>query len=246
MIRRVDGYSRCTRALATRRIVATRSATSSVLICSSGVPCLTAAAAMTSSCVTAPRPVMTTLRADMIGVKYSSRPRPTNKATSRTVHDDHLQAPNRAPRNGFGVVGRLALGAALGLAAGLLDRDGAGLGLAARFAFPPGPPSRSLELRLRVGSRLRPLVAGSAVVLGSVVASGRRARRRLAVVLRLGHRRTRFGSALRREPVGPGLQAPSTISGPSIVTSPAPIVTTTSPGRTALATCSATAEKSGT
>ena len=35
------------------------------------------------------------------------------------------------------------------------------------------------------------------------------------------------------------------ISGPSSVTSPAPIVTTTSPGRAAAATCSATVEKSG-
>ena len=69
VIRSVDGYSRCTRALATRRIVATRSATASVSICSSGVPGWTAAAATTSSWVTAPRPVTTMLRADMIGVK---------------------------------------------------------------------------------------------------------------------------------------------------------------------------------
>lgn len=36
------------------------------------------------------------------------------------------------------------------------------------------------------------------------------------------------------------------ISGPSKVTSPAPIVTMTSPGLAAAATCCATAEKSGT
>ncbi len=128
---------------------------------------------------------MTTLRAAMIGVKYSSRPSPTNKATRTTVQTTTFR-PRTAPRaDGFGLLGRLTLRAALGLAAGLLDRGGAGLSLAARLAFPPGPPSRSLEL--------------SAGGSGSAVASLRpparpsvgcdsRLGRRLAVVLRLGHR----------------------------------------------------------
>src|SRR5206468_3239515 len=73
---------------------------------------------------------------------------------------------------------------------------------------------------------------------GGVVVDGLVRRLRL----RLGHRdvpgrRGRLRLARTRSAV--------TISGASIVTSPAPMVTTTSPGSAAAATASATAEKSG-
>ena len=68
-MRKVEGYSRWTRAEATRRRPATRSATVSVSIWSSGVPGWTCAAPTTSSRVTAPVPTTTTERADIAGVK---------------------------------------------------------------------------------------------------------------------------------------------------------------------------------
>ena len=99
VIRNVDGYSRCTLAVATLRIVATRSATESVSTCSSGVPGATAATASTSSWVTVLSPVMTVERAAMIGVKYSNRPNPT---TTTLTNADHIStlSPRIKPRAG--------------------------------------------------------------------------------------------------------------------------------------------------
>ena len=228
-------------------MVATRSATSSVLICSSGVPCLTAAAAMTSSWVTAPRPVMTTLRADMIGVKYSSRPSPTNNATSATVHTTTFR-PRTAPRAGV-----LDSSADLPCARRLASRRACSIAMARACAARRA--SRSRRARRRGPSNSS---AASASGSGSASSRARRAslrarpspRRRARPSPRCRPRarspHARFGSARRR---GRGWPAPAsavTISGPSIVTSPAPIVTTTSPGCAASATSSATAEKSGT
>ncbi|SHX28510.1 Uncharacterised protein [Mycobacteroides abscessus subsp. abscessus] len=98
-MRRVDGYSRCTRALATRRIVATRSATASVLTCNSGVSGLTAAAAVTWSSVRVPSPVTTVWRTAMIGVKYSTRPSAT-ATTAVTADHSNIFRPRMTPRVG--------------------------------------------------------------------------------------------------------------------------------------------------
>ena len=144
-MRRADGYSRCTRALATRRIAATRSATPSVLICSSGVPGRTRAASRTSSRVTAPMPVTMMLRADIIGVKYRISPSAVVITVSSSDTSEQLQTPDRPARNGFGLAASaLPAGYALGLAASLLDRDRAGLRFATFGAFATLPPTRAL------------------------------------------------------------------------------------------------------
>ena len=150
-MRSVDGYSRCTRALATRRMAATRSATWSVSICSSGVPIRTRGRSRTSSRVTAPIPVTTMLRADIAGVKYRTRPSPTPTTTNSTVASSIFR-PRTTPRaTGLGSLTMAARGPPFGLAAGLLDRGGAGLDGAPLFAFPAGPPARPLEVGVVAG-----------------------------------------------------------------------------------------------
>ncbi|SHV26077.1 Uncharacterised protein [Mycobacteroides abscessus subsp. abscessus] len=84
--RRVDGYSHCTRALATRRMLATRSAAAAVSICSSRVPFGMFRAPRTSSWVTTPVPVTTVWRTDISGVKYRMDPRPTAISASSTTN----------------------------------------------------------------------------------------------------------------------------------------------------------------
>ncbi|CKV75115.1 Uncharacterised protein [Mycobacterium tuberculosis] len=97
VIRKADGYCRCTRALATRRIVATRSATCWVSICSNGVAGRTLAASRTSSRLTAPIPMITISRADIAGVKYSASPSPIPTTASTTVASSAF-SPRTTPR----------------------------------------------------------------------------------------------------------------------------------------------------
>ncbi len=201
------------------------------------MPCLTAAAATTSSWLTAPTPVMTTLRAAMIGVKYRSRPSPTNNTTRRTVHTISLR-PRTAPRP-TGLASSVDLPCARLLASRLACSIATARVWASRRASRSRlarrrGPSKSCGVRRRV-FRGRGLLLGGFDLWVS---------RRLGAVLGLGHGASGFGSRRGIDRLARAAIA-STISGPRIVTSPAPIVTTTSPLRTASATCSATAEKSG-
>ena len=146
VIRSVDGYWRWTRALATRRIVATRSATASVSTCSSGVPGCTAAAATTSSCGTAPSPVDDDVARRHDRREVQQQAKPDHHHAHQRRPQQHLQAPNRPAAKLFRIVLRPADHSALGLAARVLDRGGAGLGGAALLAFAPGPPPRALVI----------------------------------------------------------------------------------------------------
>ena len=166
-------------------------------------------------------------------------------------HADHrsphqrLQAPNRSAAKLFRLVRRPTNGTPLGLATPLLDRGCPGLGRAPLFTFPALPSPRSLVVGSRCGRcrfwrlfRLggwRLCLRGRLLLLTGI--------RRVGVA-RLGHRRA--------VPDRPGELrlafscSDARISAPSMVTSPAPMVTTTSPGCAVSATFSATAEKSAT
>ena len=151
-------------------------------------------------------------------------------------HQEQLQTPDSAARNGFRLRGGLAFRFALGLAAGLLDRDGARLRLAALGTF-AALPRRGPSTSAAVPARLR--------------------RRRSVRSQRIPCRARRLPRPVRHRPLGhhhtpgrPGALrlartcSAVTISGASMVTSPAPMVTTTSPGPADSATASATEEKS--
>ena len=86
------------------------------------------------------------LRADMTGVKYSSRPSPT---TITLISADHISTfrPRTVPRPIF-FVSDSAGGPPLGLAAGLFDSGSAGLGGASFLTLAACPAPRSLEIRL--------------------------------------------------------------------------------------------------
>ena len=197
---------------------------------------------MTSSWVTAPSPVTTMLRAAMIGVKYSSRPRPT------TSDDDHAPTtstpsdPEPRRGQGFWTPRRLAHARDAWPRGGRARSRWRGPGRRGALRVPAGPAVAAP--RTRCGRRrLARLGASGSAGRSSPASLGRRFGRSASVV--------RSGSVIAPVPGLPGALrlartcSAARISGPSMVTSPAPIVTTTSPGSAAAATRSATAEKSG-
>ena len=152
----------------------------------------------------------------------------------------------------------MTAGPAFGLAPRVLDRRGALLGRAALGTLPALPATRSLAV---IGFAVIGFaVIGFAVIGLDVISRGGIGRvigrfvddhflgqhpgitvlgsgtGTVAIQRRLGH------GSLRDSALACNAEM---ISGPSNVTSPAPIVTTTSPGRTAAATCSATVDRSG-
>ena len=162
--------------------------------------------------------------------------------SSSDTHEQ-LQTPDSATRSGFGLGRGTSSRDALGLTAGLLDRDRALQRLAALGPFPAGPPPRAFGVvRLLVGG-------GGAGVVGSVGLVGCAGDRdgfgrsdfRDGLVADLARCDT-VGLGHHDSPGRPGALRLArncravTISGASIVTSPAPMVTTTSPGPTASAT----------
>src|SRR6201999_528458 len=156
-----------------------------------------------------------------------------------------LQAPDRPAPNGFGRSRGSPTRNAFRLAAGFFDRHRARLGLAALRAFPPGASTRPL---CRVVGLL--LLGGGAVVaLGWPSGFDRPGRRVFTDGVVVGCHAVRLGH--RDSPGRPGVPrlafpcSAVTISGASMVTSPAPMVTTTSPGAAVAATTSAIDEKSG-
>ena len=155
--------------------------------------------------------------------------------------------PTRALRVGLlRIPGAGLFGAGL-FGAGLLGSCPLGIltgGLGMGRLFGVGlPPARGL---IGVGGRPGIDIAGNSVLEISValkisIAGVRTGKlgfgRRIRRLRNVGHRGS-LGSAV--------LSAiAERISGPSMVTSPAPMVTTTSPGLTVAATCPATEEKSG-
>src|SRR6201999_2984231 len=156
-----------------------------------------------------------------------------------------LQAPNRSAPNGFGRGRRSPTRNAFRLAASFFDRHRARLGLAALGAFPPGPSTWPLY---RVVGLIR-LCGGAVVALRWRGSFDRPGRRGFADGVGVGRHAVRLGH--RDSPGRPGAPRLArncnavTISGASMVTSPAPMVTTTSPGAAVAATTSAIDEKSG-
>ena len=184
-----------------------------------------------------------------------------------------MQALDGTGGQAFGLLDGFSEDPALGLPAGVLDRCRALLGGPPFGPLATGPPPGALGISVgfsilgfstrfgirclvRTGNRRRRLprfgqrariVIGTRISaadladIGIAILSGRN--RRVA----LGHRlRCRAGVG-HRGPPDPAASAliAAMISGPSRVTSPAPMVTTTSPGRAQAATCSATVERSG-
>ncbi len=92
------------------------------------------------------------LRADMAGVKYRIKRKPTPRITSSTVASSIFR-PRTTPRTtGLGWFDRAPAGPAFGLAAGLFDGGGPSLRGAALGTFAAGPPARPLEFVL-IGRR---------------------------------------------------------------------------------------------
>ena len=151
-------------------------------------------------------------------------------------------------RNGLGLVDDTPTGLAFGLTPGFLNRAGTSLRGAALSPFAAGPTTRPLEFGfIRRGLTVLRFQRFGDCAVGGYIAY-------IACVVRVGHQVGRWGVlgfAHRNTPGCPGAvrlartRSAVTISGPSRVTSPAPIVTMTSPGPAAAATCWATAEKSG-
>ena len=134
---------------------------------------------------------MTTFRAAMIGVKYSSRPSPDEQGDQQDRPHHQLQTPNPAARNGFGLIGRTYPAHAAWLPFGPARSRRRGPGPRGAPRVPDVLAVADPRTRLRVGSRARPAPRRSVGRARSASSSGRRLvvglGRRLAAVLRLGH-----------------------------------------------------------